>query len=233
MTSADLADLFNHHGSNKDRNGYSSLYHVLFQRFQHRPVTLLEVGIQGMPGNVSGSSLRAWRDFFTLGRIVGIDAQPHTLIHAEPRIQTYLCDATQSMDVAAFMTQFTNNNNLIINNNNNNLIINNNNNNYIIMNENNNLIMNENNTRKFDLIVDSSHHAHTSQLSALTNLWPHLNDDGVYVIENLFLQNLIRSSPRLVTAIVGDHVPMFFSGGVHNNQCVLVKTYLNTQTINF
>lgn len=231
MTSADLADLFNHHGSNKDRIGYSSLYHVLFHRFQYRPVTLLEVGIQGMPGNVSGSALRAWRDYFTLGRIVGIDTQPHTLFHTEPRIQTYLCDATQSMDVAAFINNRIHDNNNNINNNNN-RILNDDNNNYLIMNE-NNMIINENDTIMFDLIVDSGHFTHTSQLSALTNLWPHLNDGGVYVIENLYLQNLIRSSPRLVTAIVGDHVPMFFSGGVHNNQCVLVKSYLNTQTINF
>ena len=72
MTDAgDLATLFASHGSDKDRNGYSSLYNALFLRLKNSPVTLLEIGIGTMlPRNLSmkgympdsyrpGASLRA------------------------------------------------------------------------------------------------------------------------------------------------------------------------------
>jgi hypothetical protein len=31
---------------------------------------------------------------------------------------------------------------------------------------------------------------------------------------------------------VGNQVPIFYAG-IRNNQCVIVKTYLNRQTVNF
>ena len=79
----DLATLFASHGSDKDRNGYSSLYNALFLPLKESPVTLLEIGVgTTLPGNSSmkgympdsykpGASLRAWRDFFPNGEIHG------------------------------------------------------------------------------------------------------------------------------------------------------------------
>ena len=48
---ADLARLFSAHGSDKDSNGYSSLYSALFAHLREAPIVLLEVGIGTMiPG---------------------------------------------------------------------------------------------------------------------------------------------------------------------------------------
>ena len=84
-----LSSLFASHGSDKDRNGYSSLYNALFLPLKDAPVTLLEVGVGTMiPGAHSsmkgympdsyqpGASLRAWRDFFQNGEIHGVDVAP-------------------------------------------------------------------------------------------------------------------------------------------------------------
>ena len=97
-----LSSLFASHGSDKDRNGYSSLYNVVFLPLKDAPVSLLEVGIGTMiPGAHSsmkgympddyrpGASLRAWKDFFQNGQIHGMDVQadcisPRTF--ATPRI---------------------------------------------------------------------------------------------------------------------------------------------------
>jgi len=227
MTSSDLADLFNGYGSDKDRNGYTSLYYILFQSLRFQPLTLLEVGTM-IP------SLRAWRDFFPQGRIVGVGVQPVTQIQHEHRIETFLCDTTQASSVAFFINQFNEINNNI---NNNNYIINNdNNNNYIINNDNNNNnniinnILENNNHGTFDIIIDDG----TTQLQTLANLWPLLKEGGIYVIEDKrwlgHPQDAVN--PNLVTTIVGNQVPIFYAG-IRNNQCVIVKTYLNRQTVNF
>jgi 8-demethyl-8-alpha-L-rhamnosyltetracenomycin-C 2'-O-methyltransferase len=107
--STDLCDLFNKYGSDKDRNGYAQVYHTLFNVKRDEPITLLEIGIGTMiPGVHSsmvgyalegykpGGSLRAWRDFFPNGRIIGADVQPDTQFDDEPRIETYLADSTKS-----------------------------------------------------------------------------------------------------------------------------------------
>jgi hypothetical protein len=244
MTSSDLADLFNGYGSDKDRNGYTSLYYILFQSLRFQPLTLLEVGIgtmipnapssmlhYGLPGYAPGASLRAWRDFFPQGRIVGVDVQPDTQFQHEHRIETFLCDTTQASSVATFIQQFNNNNNIIFQINNNNII----NNNILENNIINNIILennNNNNHGTFDIIIDDGLHTDTAQLQTLTNLWPLLKEGGIYVIEDIYPHSRVSDNPNLVTAIVGNQVPIFYSG-VRNNQCVIVKTYLNRQTVNF
>lgn len=102
-----LGDLFNKYGSDKDRNGYTPYYDALFKHLRHRPLRFLEIGIGTMipdvhssmvgyalPGYAPGGSLRAWRDYFPLGEIVGLDVQPDTQFK-EDRITTYLIDSTQ------------------------------------------------------------------------------------------------------------------------------------------
>ncbi len=99
----DLCDLFNKYGSDKDRNGYAQVYHTLFHKLCDQPINFLEIGIGTMiPGVASsmqgyalegykpGGSLRAWRDYFVNGRIVGVDIQPDTQFTDEQRIETYL-----------------------------------------------------------------------------------------------------------------------------------------------
>ena len=98
-----LADLFNKYGSDKDRNGYTHFYDAIFRNLRDKPIDLLEIGIGTMipgapssmvgyslPGYAPGGSLRAWRDYFQNGNIVGCDIQPDTQFTDEPRITTRL-----------------------------------------------------------------------------------------------------------------------------------------------
>lgn len=107
MSQIDLCDLFNNYGSDKDRNGYAQGYHMLFRQLRDQPITMLEIGIGTMiPGVCSsmsgyalkgykpGGSLRAWRDYFLMGRIIGADIQPDTQFDDEPRIETYICNSS-------------------------------------------------------------------------------------------------------------------------------------------
>lgn len=114
MTSEpDLCDLFNKYGSDKDRNGYAQVYHTLFHKMRNEPINMLEIGIgtmipgvhssmQGyaLAGYKPGGSLRAWRDYFVNGRIIGADVQPDTQFSDEERIETYLCNSTSKTEIA-------------------------------------------------------------------------------------------------------------------------------------
>jgi len=114
----DLSDLINKYGSDKDVNGYVQLYHTLFREKRQQPIIFLEIGIGTMiPDSHSsmvgyslenykpGGSLRAWRDYFPQGRIIGVDVQPDTQFRDEPRVETYLCDSTKIEEVTKLMKQ--------------------------------------------------------------------------------------------------------------------------------
>ena len=107
----DLAELFRKYGSDKDTNGYSHLYSILFDRIRNNNLNVLEIGIGTMvPGVCSsmkyympndyrpGASLRAWRDYFKNSNIYGIDIQEDTQF-TEDRIVTYLCNSTNENSV--------------------------------------------------------------------------------------------------------------------------------------
>lgn len=119
----DLAELFNFYGSDKDINGYTQLYHALFYRMKNENVKLLEIGIGTLipevhssmlgfcqAGYKPGGSLRAWRDFFVNGKIIGLDIQPDTQFSDEDRIETYLCNSTKKFEIEPLMKSLTNDN---------------------------------------------------------------------------------------------------------------------------
>lgn len=102
----DLDELMNKYGSDKTRNGYVPIYHSFLKTLRSKPVELLEIGIGTMipgvpssmvgyslPGYAPGGSLRAWRDYFPNGMILGVDVQPDTQF-VEDRIQTALADSS-------------------------------------------------------------------------------------------------------------------------------------------
>jgi trans-aconitate methyltransferase len=102
----DLDQLMNKYGSDKTRNGYVPMYHSFLKHLRSTPIQLLEVGIGTMipgapssmvgyslPGYAPGGSLRAWRDYFPQGEIVGVDIQEDTQF-VEERIQTFLADSS-------------------------------------------------------------------------------------------------------------------------------------------
>jgi hypothetical protein len=196
---SDLSALFNKYGSDKDRNGYSSLYHTLFYHQRQGPLNVLEIGIGTMlPGVRSsmigyalehyspGGSLRAWRDYFPQGRVIGMDIQPDTQI-TEDRIETYLCDSTNAQAVTEIMERLNVN---------------------------------------FDIIIDDGCHHFQSQFKTLTNFYPYLKSGGIYVIEDIYPGSMVSENPALVKNIVNND-PLFFVG-LHNNQCVIYKNHLTS-----
>ena len=193
----DLARLFSVYGSDKDTNGYSSLYAALFTPLKKAPISLLEVGIgtmvvgapSSMKGYMSddykpGASLRAWRDFFSDGSIHGMDIQPDCLF-SEPRITTHHCNSSDAAHVRAWR-QLT--------------------------------------ALNFDIIVDDGSHWGEHQLATLKNLWPILKPGGYYVIEDVVPDSLVSREPQKVHEIVGD-VGIFFAG-LKSNLCVIHKVPL-------
>lgn len=204
----DLGQLFLFYGSDKDLNGYTSVYHTLFDNLKTQPIRFLEIGIGTMipnvnssmvgyarPGYQPGGSLRAWRDYFANGEIHGADVQEDTQFHDEPRIKTHLCDSTQKEKVVALMNTLGN--------------------------------------EKFDIIIDDGSHNDNDQLSTLTNFYPYLKDNGIYIIEDIYPGSRVSTNPVLVSkACNGD--PFFFVG-TKNNICVIFKKHLlrNSETYNY
>jgi len=205
MSELDLAQLFNKYGSDKDRNGYSQLYHILFDKMKYEKITMLEIGIGTMiPGAHSsmvgyslegykpGGSLRAWRDYFSNGRIIGADVQEDTQIEGEPRIETYICDSTNSENVNNFMLSMEN--------------------------------------IKFDIILDDGSHHDMHQIQTLRNFYPYLKDGGIYIIEDIYPGSKVSEYPSLVDCIC-NHDPFFFAG-LKNNLCIFYKKYIDSKRLN-
>lgn len=117
----DLSELFNKYGSDKDRNGYVQIYNTLFHKLKQEKITMLEIGIGTMikgahssmvgyalEGYKPGGSLKAWRDFFENGRIIGFDVQEDTQFSDEDRIETYICNSTKLDEVNGMMERLDN-----------------------------------------------------------------------------------------------------------------------------
>jgi len=196
----DLAELFIRYGTDKDKNGYSPLYHLLFGRMRRDPLVLLEIGIgtmlldahssmqgYGLSGYAPGGSLRAWRDYFSKAQIVGIDVQPDTQFTDE-RIETYLCDSTDAKAVIGFMKRLQ---------------------------------------RLPDIVIDDGSHVASHQLSSLLNFFPYLKEGGIYVIEDIQPGSDLAFDPSLV-AKAAQGYPFFYTGK-QNAVCVIYKKPLKTQ----
>jgi hypothetical protein len=201
----DLAQLFNHYGSDKDRNGYAQLYHVLLSPQRAHVKVFLEIGIgtmlpgvhssmQGyaLEGYAPGGSLRAWRDWFPEAQILGCDVQSDTQF-AEPRIRTCLCNSMNETSVRNSFVDFDG---------------------------------------KLDVIIDDGDHIDQSQLVTLRNFWPFLRDGGLYIIEDIYPGSCLSTEPHVIKEIVGSDVPYFFVG-LKNNLCVLQKDKLGSKRANY
>ena len=62
--------------------------------------------------------------------------------------------------------------------------------------------------RKFDIIIDDGSHITEHQLATLGNLFPYLEPNGVYVVEDTYGNQLQEKIP-LIRSICGDN-PLFF-----------------------
>jgi trans-aconitate methyltransferase len=178
----DLGKLFNQYGSDKDRNGYTPIYHSLLKHLRTREVAVLEIGIGTMipgvpssmvgyslPGYAPGGSLRAWRDYFPKGQIVGVDVQPDTQF-TEDRITTHLADSSNKGALDAVLGEQT-----------------------------------------FDLIIDDGLHYDITQMQTLRNLWHRVRPGGFYVTEDITEWSRIPTEFRKeIVEIVGS-APFWFS----------------------
>jgi len=61
---------------------YTLLYEKLFSPLRDQPIRLLELGV------AKGYSLLMWEEYFSDGKIFGIDINPATMLHTD-RIQTF------------------------------------------------------------------------------------------------------------------------------------------------
>ena len=84
-----LNDLMNKHGTDKgdgnyDKHSYADFYEEMIGLVPtpgDRPFSLLEIGVWD-PRN-PGSSIRAWREFLPVARIIGVDINPDCKVLAE------------------------------------------------------------------------------------------------------------------------------------------------------
>jgi hypothetical protein len=193
----DISVLFNKYGSDKDINGYSALYHTLFDKIRQDKLNVLEIGIGTMiPGAPSsmvgysqshykpGGSLRAWRDYFVNSRIIGVDIQPDTQF-SDDRIETHLCNSTKAEEVKQLMDTLN---------------------------------------TEFDIIIDDGCHDGGSQTNTLRNMYPYLKKGGIYIIEDIYPGSSVTQSPKVIKEVVNND-PLFFVG-LLNNQCVIYKNTL-------
>jgi hypothetical protein len=178
----ELGQLFARYGSDKDRNGYTPVYHSLLKHLRSRDIAILEIGIgtlipgvpssmvgYSLPGYAPGGSLRAWRDYFPTGQIVGVDIQPDTQF-TEDRITTYLADSSKKDQLDAVLGD-----------------------------------------RTFDVIVDDGLHWDETQMQTLRNLWSRVRPGGFYIIEDITVWSRIPTDFRSqIPGIVGDS-PFFFT----------------------
>ncbi len=108
-----LTDLADKYGSDKGskKHRYTELYHMLFQPFVDKPITLLEMGLL-VGGPEHGASLdrettdlpsvRMWLEYFTRARIIGLDISDFSWFDHE-RFSFIRCDmdTRQSISEAA------------------------------------------------------------------------------------------------------------------------------------
>lgn len=190
----DLAGLFNMYGSDKDRNGYSHLYSIIFDHLKNNEMNVLEIGIGTMIPNVSssmrgympdtykpGASLRAWNDYFVNSKIYGADIQPDTQFE-ENNIKTFLCDSTNKESV--------------------------------------NEVIGAANIQ-FDIIIDDGWHWDNAQISTLKNFFPYLKEGGIYIIEDIYPGSGASANADLIKDTIGPYE--YFYVGLKNNQCVIRK----------
>jgi hypothetical protein len=176
----DLAELFNKYGSDKDRNGYSHLYSMLFDGIKNNEMNVLEIGIGTMvpraassmrgympDSYIPGASLRAWNDYFVNSKIYGADIQEDTQFE-ENNIKTFLCDSTKKESVDAVFKDF-----------------------------------------KFDIIIDDGWHLDTAQLSTLKNFFPYLKDGGLYIIEDIYPGSGLTVNPYVIKEAIGKYEHYF------------------------
>jgi hypothetical protein len=72
------------------QNNFLSLYGAFFEEMRDEPVCVLEIGV------LNGASARTWRDYFSRGRIIGVDVNPEAKAHEGERITIEIADQSDA-----------------------------------------------------------------------------------------------------------------------------------------
>jgi hypothetical protein len=186
----DLVKLFSKYGTDKLINGYAPIYHALFFERRERVRSLLEIGIGTMIPNVHSSMVGYARDNYAPGG--SLRAWRDFFPNAE----------ILGMDVQPD-TQITENRirTLLCNS------------------TDSRAVDRAIEDRQFQIIIDDGSHVDECQLSTLRNMYPHVEPDGLYIIEDICPGSRVSATPDLVRQIVGHNG--FFFANTKSNICVI------------
>ena len=177
----ELGGLFQKYGSDKDRNGYTPVYHSLFKNLCDKEIVFMEIGIgtmiEGAPSSMvgyalpnykPGGSLRAWRDYFPNAQIHGIDIQPDTQF-TEDRIHTHLCNSVDGKACRDLFRRIP---------------------------------------KDIDIIIDDGAHWDEYQLKTFYNFFNLVKKGGFYIIEDIYPGSRIMSEflPKIRNYAKNSHV---------------------------
>ena len=76
-----------------DKNDFLRFYSIFLEPIRDFEVKVLEIGVLG------GASLLTWRDYFSKGRIIGVDINPQVHDYACGRISIEIADQSQVGDL--------------------------------------------------------------------------------------------------------------------------------------
>jgi hypothetical protein len=170
MVQKSLAELANHHGSDKGTlspvdgwpaHNYTDIYEAYLEKYRTSPITLLEIGL-GVTGdkweagivrgrNTGGASMKMWYDYLSDARIYGLDINECRYLDND-RIRTFVVDQESESDLDAFAA--------------------------------------ETSGLEFDIIINDGSHRPDHQQITLGHLFKRLKSDGLYFIEDLLSNGL-------------------------------------------
>ena len=78
---------------------------------------------------------------------------------------------------------------------------------------------------KFDIIIDDGSHVAKNQLTTLSNLYPHLKNNGYYIIEDIYPDNILKNKPKVIASKCNNN-PYFLVNTYPSNMCVIYKNDL-------
>ena len=197
----DLAELFNRYGTDKDIIGYTPVYHALFDRLRQQRWSILEIGIGTMVPGVHSSMVGYSLPGYRPGGSLRAwrDYFPNSTIYGVD-----IQDDTQFTEerITTFLCDSTDARQV------------------------DDLFRRLN--ISLDIIIDDGSHIDTDQLQTLKNFYPHLNEGGFYVVEDIHPDGAILSCPESLEPFC-ERDPMFFSGR-KTTMCVIYKNHLRRST---
>jgi len=201
-----LSDLMNGYGSDKDVNGYCQLYHTLFSRFRQDKFTFMEIGIGTMIEGVNSSMVGySQKGYAPGGSLRGWrDFFPNANIIGIDVQPDCMFTDDRITTHLCSSSDSTASAKLL------------------------------KTLPRPKVIIDDGSHFYLDQLYTLRNFLPHLEDGGIYIIEDVTTNSPISANPSIIEdelfSILG-YQPAYFFVGKKYNQCVIMKTPLPSRRV--